>query len=232
MHLFRRRSGVTVLVLRAADLITAADARTCCAQIEAVAARSRIITLDEAVRGLSREDRAVDHSVVITVDEGTAAFADIVMPALVGLHVPVALYLTTQLVEQQRARQSTGSPMCWTSIAEALTTGLFTLGSHGHTGATLARASSTSASGEINRSIELIATRTGRTPAHFAYPRAMAGSPEAREVVREHFHSAMVGKGRSNPVGRTDIYRLVRFAIGRPRRGSAPWSGALDASSR
>ena len=230
--LVRRRAGVTVLTLAGTAMATADDSQAWCAKVESLAQRARIITMDEGVRGLSREDHAVDNSVVLTVDDGTAAFADIVVPFLVRLHLPLTMYLTTQLVEDQETVGSAASPMSWSGVRDALDTGLLTIGSRGHTGVTLGRATRDAASTEIRRSIELIAARTGRTPMHFAYPGAVRGSRAAQQIVREHFHSAAVGAGRTNAVGGTDLYRLVRTAIVGGARGSAAGAGALDAPRR
>lgn len=246
------RPGVTVLAFAGAELITTDQAEACCRQIEHVAQRARVITLDEAVRGLSREDHSVDDSVVITVDDGTEAFATSVVPELVRLHVPATLYLTTALVEELRPLRTGAPSMSWSAVGQALDTGLITIGSRGHSGAGLERAGATASAAEIGRSIELIETRTGRTPLHFAYPGSSAGSREARTVVSEHFHSASVTGGRINTVGRTDLHHLARAGLtprsrpleidalirpgrtprSRRRGGSAAWPGALDSPRR
>jgi peptidoglycan/xylan/chitin deacetylase (PgdA/CDA1 family) len=246
------RAGVTILAFAGAELITTEHAGACCRQIERVAQRARIITLDEAVRGLSREDHSVDNTVVITVDDGTEAFASSVVPFLVRLHVPATLYLATDVVELQRRLGTGAATMTWSAVGEALETSLVTIGSRGHTGASLDRAGAAAASAEIGRSIELIVQRTGRTPMHFAYPGALSGSSEAREVVSQHFRSASVAGGGINAVGRTDLHHLVRpvltprtrpidvDALIRPGRSprsrgrgpSAAWPGALDAPGR
>ncbi len=248
----RKRPGVTILAFAGADLVSTENAAASGRQIERITQRTRVVTLDEAVRGLTREDHSVDNSVVITVDECSAGFVEVVVPVLVTLHVPATLYVTTEFVEQQRPLISGAAPVSWSVIVDALGTNMITLGSHGHSGQTLERADAATASAEVRQSIDLIEMRTGRTPAHFAYPGGVAGSAEVRQVVREHFHSASVAGGRTNPVGRSDLYRLerpvvtprtreleldalirpVRVPNRRGRRGSAAWSGALDTPRR
>ena len=250
--LVRRRAGVVVLSFHGAQLASPGDARRCADQIERVVERARVITLDEAVRGLSREDPAVAHSMVITVDDVSAAFAAVVVPVLVRHHVPATMFLTTSLVGDESSARPEPPPISWSRVNELVGTGVVTLGSRSHTGATLERASATAASAEIGRSIDLITERTGRTPAHFAYPGGLAGSPEADALVRAHFHSASAGRGRINVIGRTDVHGLVRPVVtprmrrleldgliraagpppSRGPRDSASWPGTLDAPGR
>ena len=250
--LVRRRAGVVVLSYNGSHVVSEGDARRCADQIERVVARARVITLDEAVRGLSREDPAVAHSMVITVDDVSEAFAAVVVPVLVRHHVPATMFLTTSLVDEPGSARPNTTTIRWSRVNELVGTEVVTLGARGHTGATLERASATVASAEIGRSIDLITERTGRTPAHFAYPGGLAGSPEADALVRAQFHSASAGRGRLNPIGRTDVHGLVRPVVtprtrrleldaliraagSRPSRGpldSASWPGTLDAPGR
>ena len=259
----RQRPGVTILAFSGAELTGAAWTRTFVTQIEYVAARARIITLDEAVRGLSREDHAVDNTVVITFDDGfgddgcgddgAAGFTDVVLPVLDRLHVPATVYLAPAFVEEQRPLPSGIAPMTWSAVGEAMASGLVTVGSSTYTRRPLDRADAAEASAEIRGSIDLIAARTGRVPAHFAYPDAVAGSVAARQIVQQLFHSAVAGRGRTNPLGGTDLHLLVRPPVTprttageldsliravRTRRGStgrwrsAAWPGTLHAPRR
>ena len=49
--------------------------------------------------------------------------------------------------------------------------------------------------------------------AHFAYPKAVMGSPAADRAVRARFDSAAIAGTRVNAYGRTDPYRLARSPI-------------------
>ena len=68
---------------------------------------------------------------------------------------------------------------------------------------------------ELDRSRELIEQQLGASPAHFAYPKAVAGSAEADAEVRARFRSAALAGTRPNRYGRTDPYRLARSPIQR-----------------
>jgi hypothetical protein len=61
----------------------------------------------------------------------------------------------------------------------------------------------------------LIAERLGVVPRHFAYPKAVAGSPEIDAAVRTRFQSAAVAGTRPNRYGTTDPYRLARSPVQR-----------------
>ena len=88
-----------------------------------------------------------------------------------------------------------------------------TIGSHTHTHALLDRADGPAAAAEVDRSIELIGERLATSCRHFAYPKALLGSPEAEAVVRSRFASAAIGGSTANVVGRTDVHRIARTPI-------------------
>jgi hypothetical protein len=66
---------------------------------------------------------------------------------------------------------------------------------------------------ELDRSNDLIATHLGAVPAHFAYPKAVLGSPAAQAEVGNRYRSAAVAGTRPNRFGRTDLHRLARSPI-------------------
>ena len=66
---------------------------------------------------------------------------------------------------------------------------------------------------ELDRSIALIGERLGVEPRHFAYPKALAGTPAADRAVRARFASAALAGTRANPYGGTDPYRLARSPV-------------------
>ena len=48
---------------------------------------------------------------------------------------------------------------------------------------------------------------------HFAYPKALGGSPEAEAEVRRRFRTAALAGTRPNPWGATDLHRLRRSPV-------------------
>ena len=135
------------------------------------------------------------------------------MPVLERHRVPATLYLATDFVERQRTFPPDATPVTWSGLAEALSTGLVTVGSHTHTHALLDRLPDGEVADELDRSIALIGERLGVEAQHFAYPKAVAGSPAADEAVRARFRSAALAGTRANPYGTTDPHRLARSPI-------------------
>ena len=68
---------------------------------------------------------------------------------------------------------------------------------------------------DLDRSIALIAEHIGVTPAHFAYPKALPGSPAAELAVRRRFQSAALAASRVNRAGHPDLHRLWRTPVQR-----------------
>ena len=65
---------------------------------------------------------------------------------------------------------------------------------------------------ELDRSIGLIEDRLGRSPDHFAYPKALAPSAAADAAVRRRFRSAALAGTRVDPAG-SDVHRLARSTV-------------------
>ena len=177
-------------------------------QVGELADAQRIISLDDALAG-----RAGPSDVVLTFDDGTADWVDEALPVLVRHRAPATFYVATDFVDQQRRLPGGARPITWAGLGELTASGLATIGSHTHTHALLDRADGPAAAAEVDRSIELIGERLAISCRHFAYPKALLGSPEAEAVVRSRFASAAVGGSRANVVGRTDVHRIARTPI-------------------
>ena len=151
--------------------------------------------------------------IVVTVDDGYRDFYDVVLPLLVRYRVPAVLYLATALVAGESAGNA-GDPdaLHWGQLAEAVATGLVTVGSHTHTHADLSRASEQVAEAELRRSKELIEDQLQVACRHFAYPWAV-GSLGTDRVVRRLFDTAALDAWRTNRQGTIDPWRLGRTPI-------------------
>jgi peptidoglycan/xylan/chitin deacetylase (PgdA/CDA1 family) len=182
-------------------------------QMAELAADARAVALDDALTRL--RDPAVPKTdpVVVTFDDGTADFVDVALPILERHRVPAVLYVATDFVERGHEFPDHGTPASWAGLRDALSTGLVTIGSHTHTHALLDRVPVAEAEAELDRSRELIGERLGVTAEHFAYPKAVLGSPGAAAAVRERFRSAAVAGTRPNRYGTADPYRLTRSPI-------------------
>jgi peptidoglycan/xylan/chitin deacetylase (PgdA/CDA1 family) len=151
--------------------------------------------------------------VCLTFDDGTVDFVEEALPELVAHRVPATLYVATDYVETGRIFPDDGRPVSWAGLRDALSTGLVTIGSHTHTHRLLDRVGGPEAADELDRSIGLIEDRLGVACNHFAYPKALLGSPAAEQEVRRRFSTAAIGGTRPNPYGSTDPHRVRRSPV-------------------
>lgn len=190
-------------------------------QMAELAAAERVVSLDAGLGGLAggagersgSESHDVTGRVVVSFDDGTADFVDHVVPHLDKHQVPAVLYLATEFVERQVRYADGAVPVSWQGLSDAISTGLVTVGSHTHTHRLLDRVDAQIAADELDRSIGLIEDNLGVDVRHFAYPKALQGSPAAEEQVRARFVSAAVAGTHANVPGRTDPHRLARSPI-------------------
>jgi peptidoglycan/xylan/chitin deacetylase (PgdA/CDA1 family) len=181
------------------------------AQVAELAEAGRLVTLDEGLERLSGGSLD-DRPVVLTFDDGTADWVEEALPVLVRHRAPATFYVATDFVERSVPFPHEGRPVSWTGLGELAASGLATIGSHTHTHALLDRAGGPDAAAELDRSVELIGERLGIACEHFAYPKALLGSPPAEGEVRRRFRSATIAGTRANPPG-ADPHRLRRTPI-------------------
>ncbi len=184
------------------------------AQLAHLAEHHRVLALADAVDELESGIKPVD-AVVITFDDGTADFVEHAVPALVEAGLPATLYACTQPIDEQQPFPWGAPPTSWAGLSDAALTGLISIESHTHTHALLDRLPDAYIAGELDRSIELIGEHIGTAPRHFAYPKAVPGSPAADAAVRERFDSSALARNRVNQPGRADLHRLWRTPIQR-----------------
>ena len=183
-------------------------------QMAWLAEHRRPVTLDEGL-DLVADDQP-GHGpppIVVTFDDGTADFVDHALPVLDRHRIPATLYVATDFVERQRRFPPDAPAVTWAGLAEALTSGWVTVGSHTHTHALLDRLPEVEVADELDRSVELIGERLGVRAEHFAYPKAVPGSPAAEDALRRRFRSAALAGTRVNPYGATDPHRLARSPV-------------------
>jgi peptidoglycan/xylan/chitin deacetylase (PgdA/CDA1 family) len=187
------------------------------AQLDHLAERFSVVSLDDACHWLASGTRpatATRAMAVLTFDDGTADWPDLVLPLLAERGWPATFYVSTDYVETGRDFPDEGRPVSWAGLAELRDSGLATLESHTHSHQVLAGVDRQQAVYEIDRSIQLIGERLGVAPRHFAYPRAVPPDPAAEVVVRRRFATAALAGNRANRVG-ADLHRLGRHAVTR-----------------
>jgi peptidoglycan/xylan/chitin deacetylase (PgdA/CDA1 family) len=170
----------------------------------------RVVSLDD---GLAALGAGVDRPLVaVTFDDGTAGFVDHALDVLVRHRVPATLYVATAWVARQRSFWDDGTLLSWAALGDALATGLVTVGSHSHDHLLFDRTPAAVLAGDLDRSVGLIGEHLGVGATHFAYPKALAPSPEGDAVVRARFTSAALAGCRANRPG-VDPYRLARSPV-------------------
>lgn len=181
-------------------------------QIAELSEQATVVTLADGLARL-RDGDGSTPMVAVTFDDGTADFAEVALPVLVEHRVPVTLYVASRFLEDGAAFPDDGVPLSWDALRDATTTGLVEVGSHTHGHALLDRLAPADVDTELDRSIALISDRIGGRPEHFAYPKAVMGSPAADTAVRARFASAAVAGTRVNPYRATDPFQVARSPI-------------------
>lgn len=186
-------------------------------QLDLLRESAHVLSLDEAVTHLfeRRVDIPQRSQVVLTADDGTADWVDVLLPMLVERQLPMTWYVATAFVEDQTSFPYAGTPISWAALREATSTGLITVGSHTHSHAVLTRVDGATAASEVERSRKLIEDHLGQPCRHFAYPKALAPSAAADREVRKRFITAALAGNRVNVPGRTDPGRLGRTPVKR-----------------
>ena len=185
-------------------------------QVAELAASGAVVDLDTAVAvATGTVADPPERTVAVTFDDGTADFVEHAVPVLVEHRVPVLLYVATDFLERRVPFPHDGVPVSWAALADACSTGFVRVGSHTHTHVLLDRVAPDVAEFELRRSMELVQERIGRPAHHFAYPKAVAPSPDVEAVVRRRFRSAALAGTRPNPIGATDPHRLARSPVQR-----------------
>src|SRR5690606_30914812 len=126
--------------------------------------------LDRAVARAEARDEP--SHVVVTFDDGTTDWVDEVLPVLDRWKVPATFYVATAFVDERRSFPDGGRPVSWAGLAEMVSTGLVTIGSHTHSHRVMRRVGAAEAAQELDRSQALIGDRLGVACEHFAYPKA------------------------------------------------------------
>jgi peptidoglycan/xylan/chitin deacetylase (PgdA/CDA1 family) len=204
----RRRGDVVILLYHRVgggggeiDLAAALFER----QLAMLAEHERVLSLDQVVSG------DAGGGVVVTVDDGYRDFYDTVLPLLLRYRIPVVLYLATGLVAG-RGIVEDADALTWSQLAEAVATGLVTVGAHTHGHTDLSRARERVCHDEMSRSKGLVEERLGVACRHFAYPWAV-GSPTADRIARRLFDSAALHAWRTNRAGAIDPWHLGRTPV-------------------
>lgn len=196
-------------------------------QMAYLRAHCRLVSLDAVIDGsLSRPADLESDMVAVTFDDGSREIYDEAFPVLMRYRIPATVYLATHYIERQEAFDFGGfahvaprpRPLAWSQVREMADSGLVSVGAHTHTHRDLARLPVGAIRDEVRRSFEVIAERMGRAPHHFAYPWGNL-TPTVRQIVGEHFRTAVRGGCGKNPFGAVDPLALWRRPVQQADRG-------------
>ena len=161
-------------------------------QLNWLAENKEIVDLETAVQRWHEPDS--DQLVVLTFDDGYQDTYTVAFPMLKERGFPFTLYLATEAIETGRALGPSpqADPLQWSNVVEMLGSGLVTLGSHTHRHTDLRGQNASTVEEELATCDQLIETRTGVVPRHFAYPWGY-WDRVADAVVRRRYETAVVG---------------------------------------
>lgn len=224
-HAVPATTGVVVLayhrVGRRTDSPVDIDTSMFRRQLAHLAASASIVALDDALDALASSEESCRGPNVLTFDDGTADFVDIVLPELVEFAIPATLYVSTAFVDGRLRYPANGEPISWAGLREAVSTGLVTIGAHTHRHALLDRCSLDTARLELDICNQRIADELGALPTHFAYPKAVHAVGEIEAEVKRRYRSAAIAGTRANTPKSFDPHRLLRSPI----QESDGWEG-------
>lgn len=192
------------------------DTDTFVRQMDWLAEHARVISLDTAADELAgRSDPGDDQrpSVVLTFDDGTADYADTVVPALIERSLPSTVYVATDFVDRNLPWDDGAPSMSWSALADCAMSELVTVASHTHAHLLLDRVSPAIAAADLDTANHLFERHLGRTPAHFAYPKAVPASAPVAELIAQRYVTAAVAGTTANPWVGTDLQNLSRSPI-------------------
>lgn len=180
-------------------------------QLNWLSENRRITSLDDAVARW--DEPGSENLVVLTFDDGYDDTYSTAFPIMAEGGIPFVLYISTSHVESGiPLNPATGAqPLGWAAINEMAQSGLMTIGAHTHTHADFRNLSSDDVESELAVSDELIESRTGVRPVHFAYPWGY-WSRHAANVVQKRYQSAVLGAAST---GQTSLshYEIHRYPV-------------------
>jgi peptidoglycan/xylan/chitin deacetylase (PgdA/CDA1 family) len=164
-------------------------------QLDWLSANRQIVDLGEALVRWS--ETGSEQMAVLTFDDGYRDTYTKAFPLLQDLGLPFTLYLATESIETGVALgpSEQAAPLSWDEIGTMLESGLVTVGAHTHRHLDLRALSVDEVEDELGTSDDLIETRLGVRPAHFAYPWGY-WSPSADRPVNDRYSSAALAGSR------------------------------------
>lgn len=180
-------------------------------QLDWLVTEREVVKLGDALRRW--DDAGSERLAVLTFDDGYEDTFTTAYPLLEERGLPFTLYVATEQVESGRSLgpQEQATPLSWEMIQTMRSSGLLTVGAHTHTHLDLSTAGKEVIEEELTLSDDLIETRLGVRPAHFAYPWGY-WSEDADALVRARYESAVLG-GSTRPGVSRGPHMLARYPV-------------------
>jgi len=189
-----------------------------------LSANRQVVDLGEAL--VRWAEPGSERMVVLTFDDGYRDTFTTAFPLLLEHGFPFTLYLATESIETgvSLGPAERAEPLSWDQIGTMLESGLLTVGAHTHRHLDLRRLSIDQVEDELGTSDDLIETRLGVRPAHFAYPWGFWSPSSDRPVTDRYSSAALAGSRRANrdlephllhryPVQLSDGFRFYRARL-------------------
>lgn len=176
-------------------------------QVEWLLNNRVVVDLDTALKRWNEPES--DRLVVLTFDDGYLDTFTTAFRVLRAHDLPFTIYIATSLIGDDDSREDR---LMWGQLSDMLDSGLVTVGAHTESHADLRTLKKDQVADEIRTSNELIESRLGVRPRHFAYPWGYWGST-ADEVVRGEYASAVLGSAHVRTSSVFDLHQIHRFPI-------------------
>jgi peptidoglycan/xylan/chitin deacetylase (PgdA/CDA1 family) len=182
--------------------------------LDAVVASGREpLTVSQYTDGLRGKADLPPRSVLITVDDGFADFADNALPALTARKLPSTLYVATgALADQSHDCVFPRAQMLRSADLPGLEAAGVEIGAHSHTHRQLDLLPEREVVAELSRSGDLLAQVLGHRLRSFAYPHGY-WRPRVRGLVGEAGFDSACAVGNALSSGRDHPLALSRFMI-------------------
>ena len=194
------------------------------AQVALLAEEQRAVSLEDVKRfALGQADLPLD-ACLITMDDGFASMHDIALPILQRHGVPAVAFITSSMIDAQRA---TPLPEAFLTLAQlrAMHAGGIVIGSHAYTHRSMGKLPLLEAREEVKRSKESLEDMIGAPVTSFAYPFGTRGdfTPETDDALERAgyeigFHSqhGPVRPGMMRPGTPLQSLPRVKIESGKP----------------
>ncbi len=182
--------------------------------LDAVVASGREpFTVSQYTDGLRGKADLPPRSVLITIDDGFADFADNALPALTARKLPSTLYVATgALADQSHDCVFPPAQMLRSADLTGLEVAGVEIGAHSHTHRQLDRLPEREVNAELSRSGDLLAGALGHRARSFAYPHGY-WRPRVRDLVGEAGFDSACAVGNALSSGRDHPLALSRLMI-------------------